>query len=59
MHMLCPKCETSTWLGTTRPSGVVHCGNCGIVLIKGVTTVEQLESRAERIKSARPPAKRG
>ena len=34
MHMLCPKCETSNWLGTSRPSGIVRCTNCGIVLIQ-------------------------
>lgn len=34
MHMLCPKCETSNWLGTSRPSGIVCCTNCGIVLIQ-------------------------
>lgn len=34
MHMLCPKCEVSNWLGTSRPSGMVRCTNCGILLIQ-------------------------
>ena len=56
MHMLCPKCEISNWLGTSRPVGVVHCTNCGIVLIRAAEPEPRIGSPVTAARSPASPA---